>query len=87
MDDLKWMGAVRIIVQIADKNTIKHRLQVKTLNMLKYYLWIIVRFLISCLNSHSDGTHSLQSIHWWASDVMLIFSKICSDEDTNSSTS
>ncbi len=24
---------------------------------------------ISCLNSHSDGTHSLQRIHWWASDV------------------
>ncbi len=30
---------------------------------------------ISCLNSHSDGTHSLQRIHWWASDVMLNFSK------------
>ncbi len=40
---------------------------------------------ISCLDSHSDGTHSLQSIHWWASDVMLHFSK--SDEETNSSTS
>ncbi len=25
----------------------------------------------SCLDSHSDGTHSLQRIHWWASDVML----------------
>ncbi len=24
---------------------------------------------------HSDGTHSLQSIHWWANCVMLIFSK------------
>ena len=40
---------------------------------------------ISCLDSHSDGTHSLQRIHWWASDVMLHFSK--SDEETNSSTS
>ncbi len=30
---------------------------------------------ISCLHSHSDGTHSLQSIHWWVSDVMLHFSK------------
>ncbi len=30
---------------------------------------------ISCLDSHSDGTHSLQSIHWWESDVMLHFSK------------
>ncbi len=40
---------------------------------------------MSCLDSHSDGTHSLQSIHCWASDVMLHFSK--SDEETNSSTS
>ncbi len=40
---------------------------------------------ISCLDSHSDGTHPLQSIYWWASDVMLHFSK--SDEETNSSTS
>ncbi len=30
---------------------------------------------ISCLDSHSDGTHSLQRIHWWASDVMQHFSK------------
>ncbi len=40
---------------------------------------------ISCLDSHSDGTHSPQSIHCWASDAMLHFSK--SDEETNSSTS
>ncbi len=40
---------------------------------------------ISCLDSHSDGTHSLQSIHCWDSDAMLHFSK--SDEETNSSTS
>ncbi len=39
---------------------------------------------IHCLDSHSDGTHSLQKIHWWASDGMLHFSK--SDEETNSST-
>ncbi len=26
---------------------------------------------ISCLDSHSDGTHSLQRIHWWASDIKL----------------
>ncbi len=30
---------------------------------------------ISCLDSYSDGTHSLQRIHWWASDVKLNFSK------------
>ncbi len=29
----------------------------------------------SGLDSHSDGTHSLQRIHWWASDAMLHFSK------------
>ncbi len=34
---------------------------------------------ISCLGSHSDGTHSLQRIYWWASDVMIHFSK--SDEE------
>ncbi len=34
---------------------------------------------ISCLDSHSDGTHSLQMIHCWASDVML-FLQICSYE-------
>ncbi len=27
------------------------------------------------ISSHSDGTHSLQMIHWWASDVKLNFSK------------
>ncbi len=26
---------------------------------------------ISCLDSHSDGTHSLQRIHCWDSDAML----------------
>ncbi len=40
-------------------------------------VWIIM-FFISCLNSYSDGTHSLQGIHWWASDTFLT---ICSDEE------
>ncbi len=30
---------------------------------------------ISSLDSHSDGTHSMQSINWWESDVMPHFSK------------
>ncbi len=30
---------------------------------------------VSCLDSHSDGTHSLQRIHWWTTDVMLKFFK------------
>ncbi len=40
---------------------------------------------ISCSDSHSDGTHSLQSIQWWAGDATFL--QICSDEETNSSTS
>ncbi len=48
--------------------------------MLTDGLWIIVMFLS---DSHSDGTHSLQSIHFWDTDAMLHFSK--SDEETNSS--
>ncbi len=48
-------------------------------------VWTTCDVFISCLDSHSDGTHSLQRIHWWASDAMLHFSK--SDEETNSSTS
>ncbi len=47
------------------------------------YLRIIVLFLSA--DTYSDGTHSLQSIHWWASDGMLHFYK--PDEETNSSTS
>ncbi len=43
--------------------------------------FIIVMFLISCLDSHSDGTHSLQSIHCWDSDEMIYFSK--PEEETN----
>ncbi len=27
---------------------------------------------ISCLDSYSDGTHSLQRIHWWTSDLMTL---------------
>ncbi len=28
-----------------------------------------------CLDTYSDGTHSLQRIHWWASVVMLNLTK------------
>ncbi len=45
------------------------------------YLWIIVMFLFSCLDSHSDGTHSLQRIHWWAT-VMNCYISPKSDEET-----
>ncbi len=48
-------------------------------------LTLMTGFVVSCLDSHSDGTHSLQMIYCWDSDAMLHFSK--SDEETNSSTS
>ncbi len=35
-------------------------------------VWIIVMFLS---DSHSDGTHSLQSIHCWDTDAVTHFSK------------
>ncbi len=46
----------------------------KDINRWTGVVWIIDVF-ISCLDYHSGGTHSLQSIHWWASDLMLHFSK------------
>ncbi len=42
---------------------------------------------ISCMDSNSDGTHSLQRIHWWVTDAMLNLNQICSDEEPSSSTS
>ncbi len=97
MDALQWMGAIRMRVQTADKNiTIIHTTPVHQLMSYKAESCVFVRkwcgllvdycdVFISCLDSHSDGTHSLQSIHWWISDGILHFSK--SDEETNSATS
>ncbi len=42
-------------------------------------LWrVLVKYcniFISCLDCHFDGTHSLQRICWWRSDVTINFSK------------
>ncbi len=35
------------------------------------FVWIIM--FLSAIRTHSDGNHSLQRIHWWASDVILMF--------------
>ncbi len=43
-------------------------------------VFVINRSIIKHFNSHSDGTHSLQRIHWWACNL------ICSDYETNWST-
>jgi len=37
---------------------------------------LLVMFFISYLDAHSDGTHSLQRIHWWARNVMLNFQNL-----------
>ncbi len=40
------------------------------------YWWLetsgLLRCFLSSVWTHSDGAHSLQMIHWWASDVILI---------------
>ncbi len=38
---------------------------------------------ISCLDSHSDGTHSLQSIYCWTSDEMQNFPKSVQSSSKN----
>ncbi len=39
---------------------------------------------IICLDSHSDGTHSLQRIHWWAIGVMLnLFKSVLMKKQTH----
>ncbi len=45
------------------------------------YLWIIVRFLSDVC--HSDGTHSLQRIHWWGRDLMLNLKKNLKNSSTS----
>ncbi len=67
-----WMGAVRTGVWTAHKDT---------------FLYTFHKMLIDGLEScglfwcyyYSDGTHSLQRIHWWASNAKFL--KICSDEE------
>ncbi len=38
--------------------------------------WITVMFLSAVWTAYSDGTHSLQSIHWWASGYNAKFLQI-----------
>ncbi len=50
-----------------EKSQIKYCLQVKVVQRYGSGFWY--------LDSHFDGTHSQQRIHWWASDVMLNIAK------------
>ncbi len=46
------------------KQLIKHHNNPQVIHLISIRLF---------LDSHSDGTHSLQSIHWWASDLNATF--------------
>ncbi len=71
-ESLQWMGAVRT------------RVKSHYINWWAWVTWKICGRLINCFDSHSDGTHSLQGIDWWANCVMFL--QICSYEETNAST-
>ncbi len=48
-----------------------------------YFLRLLVDYcdvFITCLDSPSDGTHSLQRTDWWASDVIQNISKSVPDD-------
>ncbi len=69
LDPLQWMGAVMDLF-LTD-------MQLFTSQDINWWTGVmrvtcgLLSCFIRCLDSHSDGTHSLQSIHWWTSDVML----------------
>ncbi len=52
------------------KQLIKHNNNPKAIHMICGLFLDYCDVFIICLNSHSDGTHSLQRIHWWASEIM-----------------
>ncbi len=76
-----WMGAVRMRVQTADKNITP----VHQLTSWEEKSYVFVRNplewgeILVYSDSHSDGTHSLQSMYCWDTDAML-------KKETNSTT-
>ncbi len=91
---LGWSNPLKTPIRLEVKNAL---MDLFLTNMQLFYLQTLSERLdcgllvdycdvfISCLDCYSNGTHSLQRIHWWASDVMLHFSKSVLLE-TNSST-
>ncbi len=83
----QWMGAVRMRVQTADKNItiiLSNYCVIEQLFTSQDSNWCYCDVFISCLDSHSDGTHSLQRIYCQLNAKSL---QICSDEEINLSTS
>ncbi len=52
------------------KQLIKHNNNPKAIHMICGLFLDYCDVFSICLNSHSEGTHSLQRIHWWASEIM-----------------
>ncbi len=73
-------GLYGILVKSVLMLDLFHLLSSPDVNWWTGVLWIIVMFLS---DSHSDGTHSLQSIHCWDTDAEMHLYK--PDEETNSS--
>ncbi len=73
-------GLYGILVKNILMLDLSHLLSSPDVNWWTGVLWIIVMFLS---DSHSDGTHSLQSIHCWDTDAETHLYK--PDEETNSS--
>ncbi len=68
---LNWNASMDFF--LANKQLLLYKMLtdgLKWCGLLVDYCYVFIR----CLDSHSDGTHSQQRIHWWASDVMLNFS-------------
>ncbi len=80
MDPLQCMGAVRMRIQTAEK-------YIRIIHMTPVHQLMSCEMKSSmqkcewCFDSHSDGTHSLQRIHWWASNLI----QNCLDEEKTSS--
>ncbi len=79
--DLQCIQAIHLYCQYVFSISIHNM----SIDELEDYPWILLMFFINCLDSHSDGTHSLQRMmsKWWNATFVLS----CSDEETNSSTS
>ncbi len=65
-----WMGAVRIRVQTADKNT---TIILLISSEVKKCISVRNKFIIKAFFTYTDSTHSLQRIYWWVSNVSKVY--------------
>ncbi len=86
-DNSGWSSSLEELLWIMDWILVYRWNILMDLFLANTQLWLkwcgLLDVFISCLDSHSDGTHSLQSIHCWDTDAETHFYK--SDKETNSS--